>query len=135
MRLVLDTHILLWWLSGSGRLPPSYLDAIGAADEETPLLLPEICLWEIATLHGLGRISLSLPLRDWLEKASAPPLVRRVGISPAIAAEVASLPDTFHRDPADRLIVATARVFGATLMTRDQAIFRSGLVPVLDGGG
>ena len=135
MRLVLDTHILLWWLSGSGRLPPSYLDAIGAADEETPLLLPEIGLWEIATLLGLGHISLSLPSRDWLEKASAPPLVRRVGIPPAIAAEVASLPDTFHRDPAARLIVATARVFGATLMTRDQAILRSGLVPVLDGGG
>lgn len=57
-----------------------------------------------------------------MERATAPPLVQRVGISPAIAAEVAALPDDFHRDPADRILVATARVLGATLLTRDARI-------------
>jgi PIN domain nuclease of toxin-antitoxin system len=54
------------------------LDVLRAVGRE-PLLVSEITLWEIATLHSLGRIELRLPLRDWLEKATAPPLVRRVG--------------------------------------------------------
>lgn len=57
--------------------------------------------------------------------------VRRCGISPAVAAEVASLPDTFHRDPADRVIVATGRVHGATLLTQDDRIIRAKLVPTV----
>jgi len=132
LKPLLDTHVLLWWLSGDRRLPQSYLEVLASADSESPLLLCEISLWEIATLHGLGRIELGLPLRDWMEKATAPPLVRRVGISPAIAAEVAALPESFHRDPADRSIVASARVLGATLLTRDRAIRESKLAPVLE---
>jgi len=54
--------------------------------------------------------------------------VRRCGISPAVATEVAALPDSFHRDPADRILVATARVQGATLLTQDERIIRSELV-------
>jgi len=78
-----------------------------------------------------SRIQLAMPLREWLEKAVAPPLVRRHGISPAIAAEVAALPDSFHRDPADRILVATARILGATLLTQDRHITESGLVETL----
>ena len=74
---------------------------------------------------------MELPLRDWLEGATAPPLVRRIGISPAIAAATAALPSTFHRDPADRILVASAQVLGATLVTRDAAIIAAGLVPTL----
>lgn len=109
-----------------------YRQVVEAADAENPLWLSEISLWEIATLHSLGRIELQLPLREWLEKAAAPPLLRRVGLSPAIAAEVAALPDSFHRDPADCIIVATARVLGATLLTRDQRILDANVVSVLE---
>jgi PIN domain nuclease of toxin-antitoxin system len=70
-------------------------------------------------------------LREWLEAAVAPPLVRRVSISPAVAAEVAILPDSFHRDPADRIIVASARTSGATLLTQDRRIIEAGLVETL----
>jgi PIN domain nuclease of toxin-antitoxin system len=79
----------------------------------------------------LGRIKLHLPLRDWLEQATAPPLVARLAITPAVAAGVAALPDSFHRDPADRILVATARVFGATLLTQDRRIIEAELVPTL----
>ena len=72
-----------------------------------------------------------MPLRDWLEAASAPPLVQRRSISPAVAAEVASLPDSFHGDPADRIIVATARVHDATLLTRDERIIQARLVTTI----
>jgi PIN domain nuclease of toxin-antitoxin system len=74
---------------------------------------------------------LTLPLRDWLERATAGPLVERVDLTPAVAAEVAALPDSFHRDPADRILVATARVHGATLLTCDRRIIDSGVVPTL----
>ena len=79
-------------------------------------------------LHSRGRIRLKIPLREWLEAAVAPPLVRRCGISPAVAAELAALPDSFHRDPADRILVATARVLGATLLTQDRRIVDAALV-------
>ena len=101
------------------------------SDGNSPLRVSDISLWETATLHSLGRIQLAMPLREWLEKAAAPPLVRRHGISPAIATEVAALPDSFHRDPADRILVATARILGATLLTRDRHILESGLVTTL----
>ncbi len=131
MKALLDTHILLWWLGTATRLSAAQWKVIESAGPNEPLWVSEITLWEIATLHSLNRIELRLPLRDWLEKATAPPLVRRFGISPAVAAEVAALPDSFHRDPADRIIVATARVLGATLLTRDQRIRRAKLVPTL----
>ncbi len=132
MTALLDTHILIWWLQGDGPLSSAQRRVLDAANADAPLLVSDISLWEIATLHTLGRIGLALPPREWLEKAVAPPLVRRHGISPAIAGEVASLPDSFHRDPADRIIVATARILGATLLTHDRRIVDSGLVKTLN---
>ncbi len=131
MTLLLDTHVLIWWLNDYGRLSPAQQEAIAAVDPQSPLLVSDISIWEIATLHSLGRIHLSLPLREWLDKAVAPPLVRRHGISPAIAEHVAALPDSFHRDPADRVLVATARVLGATLLTQDRRIIEAALVDTL----
>jgi len=127
----LDTHVLQWWLLGDERLPDSHRRVISDACPERPLLVSDISLWEIATLHETGRVRATIPLREWLERAVAPPLVRRCGISPAVAAEVAALPAGFHRDPGDRIIVATARVLGATLLTCDRRIVESGIVPTL----
>jgi len=131
VKALLDTHILLWWLGENSRLSPEQRRVLEKADEENPLLVSDITLWEIATLASLGRIKLHLPLREWLEQAAAPPLVRLLPITPAVAAEVAALPDSFHRDPADRILVATARVLGSTLITRDRQIIEAGLVPTL----
>ena len=108
MNALLDTHILLWWHGDRGRLSRDQQDVIAAADADSPLQVSDISLWEwlvkrtsfitlvsMAMLHCLGRIRLTIPLREWLEKAVAPPLVRRHGISPAVANELASLPDSF----------------------------------------
>ena len=122
MRSVLDTHVLLRWFAGKDGLSSRQRKAIDAADAREPLLVSDITLWEIATLHELGRIRLSLPLRDWLERVVGLPNVRRVGISPAVAAEVAALPATFHRDPADQIIVATARIYACPVVTLDSRI-------------
>ena len=131
MTALLDTHVLVWWLDDRRRLSAAQRDVAASADAGSPLLVSDISLWEVATLHSLGRIRLTIPLREWLEKATAPPLVRRQGISPAIAEAVTALPDSFHRDPADRILVATARVLGATLLTRDRRIIDAGLVDVV----
>ena len=131
MRFLLDTHVLIRWCQDARGLPTAHRRAIRRGSTQNPLLVSDISLWEIAMLHGLGRIRLSLPLREWLERATAPPLVRRCGISPAIAAEVASFPESFPRDPADRIIVATARVLGATLLTSDGRIIDAEVVPTL----
>ena len=131
MRALLDTHVLIRWLNDRSQLSSRQRQVIGAADDNSPLLVSDISLWEVATLHSLGRIRLSIPLREWLEKAVAPPLVRRLGISPAIAAEMAALPDWFHRDPADRILVATARTLGATLLTQDRRIVDSALAETI----
>jgi len=132
VRYLLDTHVLLHWLEGGKRLSRPQKRIIDRANAESPLLVSDVTLWEIATLHGLGRIQLALPLRDWLDAAVAPPLVERVGISPAIAAETAVLPPTFHRDPADRILVATARVLGACLLTVDARIVELRIVKTLE---
>ena len=131
MKALLDTHILLWWLGEDRRLSPGQRQILEEADEKNPLLVSDITLWEVATLHSLGRITLHLPLREWLEQAAAQPLVQLLPITPAVAAAVAALPDSFHRDPADRILVATAQVLGATLLTHDHRIIDADLVPTL----
>ena len=88
-------------------------------------------LWEIATLQSLGRIRLHLSLPKWFEQALRTPYLERIRISPAIAAEVAALPDSLHRDPADRVLIATARVLEVPLLTRDRRILESKLVATL----
>lgn len=131
MKALLDTHVLVLWLSEDPQLSAGQREAIASANEQAPLLVADISLWEVATLFSLDRLQLQVPLRAWLEMAVAPPLVRRCGLSPAIAAELAMLPDSFHRDPADRILVATARVLGATLLTQDRRIIEAGLVDTL----
>ena len=122
MKALLDTHVLLYWFGDERRLTAEQRHALDAAAADNPLFISDITLWEVATLFNLKRISLDRPLRIWLERATAPPLVKRVGISPAVAEEVAGLPDSFHRDPADRILVATARVLGGVLLTSDRRI-------------
>ena len=131
MKALLDTHVLVYWMEGARELRPAHRARIEAASDAEPLLVSDISLWEVASLVGLGRIRPRLPLRDWLEAAVAPPLVRRVSMSPAVAAEVAALPGSFHRDPADRIIVASARATGATLLTQDRRIIDAGIVDTL----
>jgi PIN domain nuclease of toxin-antitoxin system len=132
VKAILDTHVLLDWLNQSPRLSRRQLRVLRSATEDQPLWVSDISLWEIATLNRLGRLRLHLPLREFLERAVAPPLIQCLRITPAVAAEVATLPDAFPRDPADRIIVASARLLGATLLTRDARIIDAGLVPTLD---
>jgi PIN domain nuclease of toxin-antitoxin system len=132
MKALLDTHILLWWLNHNSRLSREQLRIIRTAREDRPLWVSDITLWEIANLTRFGRLRLHLPLREFLERAVASPLVQCLRITAAVAAEVASLPEAAPRDPADRIIVASARVLGASLLTQDMRLIESGLVPTVE---
>lgn len=131
MSPLLDTQVLAWWFENHPRLSSAQRDILESAEPSHPLWICDISLWEIATLCSKGRLKLTYPLWEWLDRATGPPLMRRIGLTPASAAEIAQLPDLFHRDPADRILIATARVMGFTLLTQDSKILDSELVPTI----
>ncbi|HEX9365865.1 MAG TPA: type II toxin-antitoxin system VapC family toxin, partial [Vicinamibacterales bacterium] len=117
-----------WWIEQDARLGSRAIDALDRLPRDERPYLCDISLWEIATLVERGRLSLDVPLEEWLEAAAHPRSVRLLPISPRIAAGVAALPDTFHRDPADRIIVAASRAHRIPVLTHDDRIRKSGLV-------
>ena len=125
---VLDTHAWVWWVDQDPRLGRAAAAALDGLPFDRRPYLSDISLWEVATLVDRGRLSFNLPLSEWLAAAAHPRAVRVVSITPAIAAGVAALPARFHRDPADRIIVATCRTLKAPLLTRDRLIIRSRLI-------
>lgn len=129
-RPLLDTHAWVWWICGDPRLTSREREALDNLPPTERPVLAEISLWEVAMLVERGRLHLDMDLERWLSVASAPATVELARVTPAVAAEVALLPDKFHRDPADRLIVATARVMKLRVLTRDRMITGARVVPV-----
>jgi len=119
---VLDTHVLLWALLQPEELSQEIKDQINLAQENSQLFLSSISLWEIAMLKFKKRINIYEPIKEFLESITNIAGVVIKDISPEIAAESILLMDNFHGDPADRIIVATAKSYGAILLTRDQKI-------------
>ena len=120
--LVLDTHILLWSLLQPEELSEDIKQLITSAQENSQLFLCSISLWEIAMLKFKKRINIYEPITDFLSSITNINGLSIKDISAEIAAESISLIDDFHGDPADRIIVATTKVYGATLVTRDHKI-------------
>ncbi len=125
---VLDTHAWIWWVDRDPRLGGAALNALDSLSDEDRPRLCDISLWEVATLVERGRLSFKIPFAEWVDAAAHPRTVRLLPITSAIATEIASLPKTFHRDPADRVIVATSRVMQTPLLTKDRRITGSRLV-------
>ena len=119
--IVLDTHVWVWWVSGADRLTAAQREAIGTA-ELGGIGVSAISCWEVAKLVERGRLELDRPVLAWLRAALASPGVQVLALTPEVAAESAALPGTFHRDPADQIIVATARIHGCRLATSDGKI-------------
>jgi PIN domain nuclease of toxin-antitoxin system len=117
---LLDTHIWIWSVEHDQRLSNKHFEIIDSSPEN--LAISVVSCWEIAMLVSKGRIKLDRPLRDWLERATTSSAIHVLPLTPIIAAEAYELPGTFHEDPADRLIVATARVHKCLLLTEDSKI-------------
>lgn len=126
--IILDTHAWLWWVAGSAELGRVARQEI---DRARHVGVPAICCLEVATLAARGRVVLDRPTLVWLDDALALPRVDLHPLTPAIAAKAAELGDDFPGDPADRLIVATAVLQSATLITKDRRIAAYGGVKTL----
>ena len=120
--IVLDTHVLIWAVDGERRLGAHARAAITAAEQADEIGVSAITPWEIALLAESGRLRLAREVGAWIAAALALPGIRLIPIEPAIVGDSVRLPGTFHADPADRFIVATARQHGAPLLTADYAI-------------
>lgn len=125
--IVLDTHVLLWWIKKHKRLSKPALRVIARTPRRG---VAAISLWEIARLVEQERLKLDVEVEDWLEEALAIDGVELLPLTAAIAARSTRL-GAFHGDPADRLIVATALVHGAALVTADGPIEDSGIVETI----
>ena len=116
--IVLDTHALVWWVSG-GPLSERARDAIAHHARGRSLYASSISVWEIATLVACGRLELTLDVVDWITRVEAIDSLRFVAVDNRIALASTRLPGELPGDPADRIIVATARSLDAPLVTRD----------------
>ncbi len=134
---LLDTHVWFWFVRGTeGRLDGNTAAKLERAARTRPLGVSVISLWEIAMLVKKGRIELGLPVRDWVQSALDRRGFALVAIDQKIAIESCDLPGEFHPDPADRFLVATARLENAVLVTRDERILQysaSGHVKAMAG--
>jgi PIN domain nuclease of toxin-antitoxin system len=129
-RPLLDTHVWVWWMLGDPRLKPAEREILDGLPAGQRPVLCDISLWEVALLVHGGRLELDDGLDRWLDVAASPATVELRPITPDVVVEMTRLPVTFHQDPADRLIVATARAFGLPLATHDARIRRSRLATV-----
>ena len=119
--ILLDTHIWVWWVHGDAHLPDHYRTYM-EVHETQGLGVSAISCWEVAKLVEYGRLTLPSPVAEWLDQALTYPGIRLLDLTPQIIVESTQLPGTFHRDPADQLIVATARVYHCPLVTADAKI-------------
>jgi len=122
--IVLDTHIWLWWVSEPETLSKAARQAIQQAAGEQGIVISSMSTWEIAMLVQKNRLELSIDVRDWLRKTEALPFVTFIPVDNTIALRSINLPGSFHQDPADRIIVATALSLGLPIVTKDEKILR-----------
>ena len=120
--IVLDTHVLVWWVSGDSQLSRAARDAIEAAEQNGEILVSAISAWEVAMLVKAGRLALTVDVVAWLDTVVQVPAVRFVPVDVRISVQSVDLAGEFHKDPADRLIVATAQLHSVPLITADLKI-------------
>ena len=126
--LLLDTHVWIWLSFGiPGVFKPAVRERLAASDRARPLHISIISAWEVAMLAAKGRLNLTMPTQAWIEQSLRHPAMRQLALDDlAIVVESNELPGSIHADPADRLLVATARIGGYTLVTRDSKILDYG---------
>lgn len=129
--ILLDTHVLVWMVSDPSRLSRSAEREIREAQRERSCAIASISLWELALLFQRNRMrgtgSIGSSIREILDDTG----VKVLDITPEIADLTTAFPDNYPRDPGDRLIGATARAYGLTLITQDERLLDSPLIRTL----
>lgn len=121
--IILDTHILVWWCDGNTSLSEAAKKRIDTAiNSGEEILVSSITAWEVSMLVAKKRLTLTMDVDTWLKTVGEIEAVRFVSIDNKVAVESTRLPGEFHKDPADRMIVALARTLSAPLITADEKI-------------
>lgn len=121
--IVLDTHIWVWWIDNPAKLNKKQQKVI-SDNEIEGIVISRISCWEIAKLVEKRRLKLNIPIDEWLSIAINYPGIEVVELTNDIIIESTQLPGRFHKDPADQLIVATARKLNLALLTNDKKILK-----------
>lgn len=125
--VLLDTHVWVWMLEGlADRIGARVRRLVSRASREGRLRVSPISAWEIGMLVSKDRLSFGEPCDQWVQRATSAPGLSVAELTPEIAVESSFLPGTFHGDPADRMLIATARTRAATLLTADERILAYG---------
>ena len=122
--VLLDTHVWVWLAEGRAGVRPEAVALMERAGEESLLRVSAISAWEVSMLEATGRLRFDVPCEEWVEKAFGLPGLSLMPLTPSICVRSSRLPGNLRGDPADRLIVATARELGALLLTRDEPILQ-----------
>ena len=118
--IVLDTHAWVWFISNPELLSRKAEKEINKAVQKESLLVSSISAWELALLVKKNRLSLALDVADWIAKSESLPFIQFVPVTNSIAVKSVNLPNPFHPDPADRIIIATALSHGAQIVSKDK---------------
>jgi PIN domain nuclease of toxin-antitoxin system len=127
MRLLLDTHVFLWYITADPKLPTTFRDAI--RDPANEVYLSAASVWEAVVKHALGKLPLPAAPAHYLPRQRAAHRIESLPVEEAALAPLAALP-ALHRDPFDRILVSQALHHGLTLVTADDAV-RAYPVPLL----
>lgn len=130
MSVLLDTHVWVWWLTPHSPLTRTERWGLDERAERRELFVSAISLWEAQMLHSKRRLELPVDFADWLAQAADPRMISVLPLDVEVVATLGRLPRSFHGDPADRIIAATARAHALPLATRDAAIRRSRVVKI-----
>ncbi len=122
--ILLDTHALVWWVNESEQLSLQSRRKINEEVKNGTVVASAISVWEISMLVKAGRMTLATDIDTWFGDLDILPYFRFISVDAHIAKTAIFLPEPFHKDPADRMIVATALRLGVPLVTRDQKIRR-----------
>ncbi|PCJ47153.1 MAG: VapC toxin family PIN domain ribonuclease [Gammaproteobacteria bacterium] len=121
--LVIDTHVLIWFVNGSKELSATAKKAIDAViAKEDEIIISSISAWEISMLIEKKRLVLSMDIESWLEQVEQIEGFRFMPVDNEVGHKSTRLPGEFHKDPADRVIIATARKLAVPLVTADEKI-------------
>ena len=119
---LLDTHIWIWWHTNPEKLSDKILRLISNSKNYEQLLLSAISPWEFSKLLEKEKLGIASDPEVWLKRALEISGLKLIGLSPTIAYKSTTLPQPFHKDPADQIIVATAREENAVILTKDERI-------------
>lgn len=120
--ILLDTHVLVWWASDKKKLSRKSTKSIIDAQKHKSLAVSAISIWELAMLLTKGKLVVTMAPEEWLRQIEATDGLQVISVDAAIARNSVLLPGTLHHDPADRIIIATARAIGIPLVTADKKI-------------